>query len=195
MDYHPNFRDIPKLIRDHLSFLYESPCMKKFFSNDKTGIRTSFRKTKNLKVLLVPLALPDLNRTDTLNSDVIGCFLCDCKVCDACHNFLLSSNRIKSVVTRKSYKIRHSLSCRTDYIIYCAICLLCNKQCVGSLVNFCAKCSNHKSHIKQKKRMHHLVNHFIDNAHDHPLSSLKLVVLRSVHMIQFSHPIILQPTF
>ena len=121
-----NFRDIPKL-RDHLSFLYESPCMKKVFSNDKTGIRTSFRKTKNLKVLLVPLALPDLNRTDTLNSDVIGCFLCDCKVCDACHNFLLSSNRIKSVVTRKSYKIRHSLSCRTDYIIYCAICLLCNK--------------------------------------------------------------------
>ena len=29
MDYHPNFRDIPKLIKDHLSILYESPRMKK----------------------------------------------------------------------------------------------------------------------------------------------------------------------
>ena len=125
MDYHPNFRDIPKLIRDHLSILYESPHMKKVFSNDKTHIRTSFRRTKTLKDLLVPLALPDLNRSDNLNSDVIGCLRCDRKVCDACHNFLLPSNRIKSVATGKSYKIRHSLSCSTDYIIYCAICLLC----------------------------------------------------------------------
>ena len=95
MDYHPNFRDIPKLIRDHLSILYESPCMKKVFSNDKTRIRTGFRRTKNLKDLLVPSALPDLNRTYTLNSEVVGCFRCDRKVCDACHNFLLPSNRIK----------------------------------------------------------------------------------------------------
>ena len=95
MEYHPNFRDIPKLIRDHLSILYESPCMKKVSSNDKTLIRTGFRRTKNLKDLLVPSALLDLNRTYTLNSDVVGCFRCDRKVCDACHNFLLPSNRIK----------------------------------------------------------------------------------------------------
>ena len=44
--------------------------MKKVFSNDKTRIRTGFRRKKNLKDLLVPSALPDLNRTDTLNSDV-----------------------------------------------------------------------------------------------------------------------------
>ena len=146
MDYHPNFRDIPKLIRDHLSILYESPRMKKVFSNDKTRIRTGFRRTKDLKDLLVPSALPDLNRTDTSNSDVVGCFRCDRKVCDACHNFLLPSNRIKSVATGKNYKIRHSLSCCTDYIIYCALCLLCNRQCVGSSVNFRARLSNHKSH-------------------------------------------------
>ena len=41
---------------------------------------------------------------------------------------------LKSVVTGKSYKIRQSLFCRTDYNIYCAICTLCNKQCVGSSV-------------------------------------------------------------
>ena len=87
MDYHPNFRDIPKLIRDHLSILYESPRMRKVFSNDKTRIRIGFRRMKNLKDLLVPSALPDLNRVDTLNSDVVSCLRCNRKVCDACHNF------------------------------------------------------------------------------------------------------------
>ena len=154
--------------------------MKKVFSNNKTHIKTGFHRTKNLKDLLVPSALPDLNRTDTSNSDVVGCFRCDRKVCDACHNFLLPSNRIKSVATGKSYKIRHLLSCRTDYIICCAICLLCNRQCVGSSVNFRARLFSHKSHIKQKKRTCRLVNHFIDNAHDHPLSSLKFVLIEQV---------------
>ena len=180
MDYHPNFRGIPKLIRDHLSILYESPCMKKVFSNDKTRIRTGFRRTKNLKDLLVSSGLPDLNRVDTLNSDVIGCFRCNRKVCDAFHNLLLPSKRIKSVATGESYKIRQSLSCRTDYIIYCAMCLLCNGQCVGSSVDFWARLSNHKSHIKQKKRTCRLVNHFIHNAHDRPLSGLKFVLIEQV---------------
>ena len=88
--------------------------------------------------------------------------------------------RIKSVVTGKSYKIRQSLSCRTDYIIYCAICTICNKQCVGSLVKFRARLSNRKSHIKQKERTCHLVNHFIDNFHHHQLSNLKFVLIEQV---------------
>ena len=153
--------------------------MKKVFSNNKTRIRTGFRRTKNLKDL-VPSALPDLNRVGTLNSEVMGCFRCNRKVCDACHNFLLPSERIKSVATGNSYKIRQSLSRRTDCIIYCAMCLLCNRQCVGSSVNFRAPLSNHKSHIKQKKRTCCLVNHFIDNAYDHPLSSLKFVSIEQV---------------
>ena len=45
--------------------------MKKVFSNDKTRIRTGFHRTRNLKDLLVPSALPDLNRTDNSNSDTV----------------------------------------------------------------------------------------------------------------------------
>ena len=40
--------------------------------------------------------------------------------------------------------------------------------------------SNRKSHIKKKKRTCRLVNHFIDNAHDHPFSSLKFVLIEQV---------------
>ena len=122
MDYHPNFRDVPKLIKDHLQILYESPRMKKVFSSNKTCIRTGLRRTKNLKDLLVRSALPDVNSAESVSSDALGCFRCDRKVCNACHNFLLPAKRIKSVVTGKSYKIRQSIPCHTDYIIYCAIC-------------------------------------------------------------------------
>ena len=151
--------------------------MKKVFNSNKTCIRTGFRRTKNLKDLLVPSALPDVDRVNGVSSDTLGCFRCDRQVCDACHNFLLPAKRIKSVVTGKSYKIRQSLSCRTDYIIYCAICTICNKQCVGSSVKIRARLSNHKSHIKQRKRTCRLVNHFIDNFHHHQLSNLKFVLI------------------
>ena len=64
MDYHPNFKDVPKLIKDHLQILYESPHMKKVFSSSKTCIRTGFQRTKNLKDLLVPSALPYVNSVE-----------------------------------------------------------------------------------------------------------------------------------
>ena len=77
MDYQTNSRDNPKLIKDHLSILYESPRMKKVFSSNKTCIRTGFQRTKNLKDLVVPLALSDVNRADSASSDALNCFRCD----------------------------------------------------------------------------------------------------------------------
>ena len=180
MDYHPNLKDLPKLIKSHLPTLYESPRMRKLFSNDKVQIRTGFRRTKNLKDLLVPSSLPDIVQENCTDSDNISCYRCHRQVCDACQNFLIPAKRIKSVVTRKSYKIRQSLSCRTDYVIYCAICTLCNRQCVGSCINFRSRLSNHKSHIKKNKRTCRLVNHFIDNSCSHTLADLKFVLIEQV---------------
>ena len=120
MDYHPNLRDLPKLIKNHLLTLCQSLRMRKLFSDDKVQIRTGFRRTKNLKDLLVPSSLPDTDQENCTDSDNIGCYRCHRRVCDACQNFLVHAKRIKSVVTCKSYKIRQSLSCGTDYVIYCA---------------------------------------------------------------------------
>ena len=91
--------------------------MKKVFNGNKTCIRTGFRRTKNLKDLLVSSVLSDVNSAESVSNDALDCFRCDRKVCDACHNFLLPAKHIKSVVTGKSYKIRQALSCRTDCII------------------------------------------------------------------------------
>ena len=135
MDYHPNLKDLPKLTKSHLPTLYESPRMRKLFSDDNVQIRTGFRRTKNLKDLLVPSSLPDTVQENWTDSDNIGCYRCHRRVCDACQNFLVPVKRIKNV-PRKSYKIRQVLSCRTDYVIYCATCTLCNRQCVGIYMHF-----------------------------------------------------------
>ena len=68
MDYRPNYKDLPKLIKDHLPTLYESPRIRKVFSDDKVQIRTGFRRTKNLKDLLVPFSLPAADQCEKLLS-------------------------------------------------------------------------------------------------------------------------------
>ena len=72
MDYHPNLEDLPKLINNHLPTLYESPRMRKLFSNDKIKIRTGFRRTKNLKDLLVLSSLRDTDQENCTDSDNIA---------------------------------------------------------------------------------------------------------------------------
>ena len=93
--------------------------MREVFNNDKTRIGTGFRSTKNLKDLLVPSALPDLNRVDTLNSDAIGCFRCNRKVCDACHNFYSHQKGSKVWLQEKVIKsVNHYFAAQiTSFIV------------------------------------------------------------------------------
>ena len=94
--------------------------------------------------------------------------------------FLLPYRRIISVATGISYKIRQHLSCRTDFVIYCAFCKKCNRQCVGSAIDFRHRLSNYKSHIKKQKQTCRLVNHFIDNSSDHSLDCLKFTLIEQI---------------
>ena len=103
MDYQPNLKDLPNNL---LPTLYESPRMRKVFSDDKVQIRTGFRRTKNLKDLLVPSSLPVADQENSINSGIIGCYTCHQQVCDTCQNFLVPAKRIKSVTTGNSYKIK-----------------------------------------------------------------------------------------
>ena len=105
MNYNPNLKDLPKLIKSHLPTMYESPGMRKHLTIDIVQISTGFYRTKNLKNLLVPSPLPDTVQENCIDNDNIGCYRCHQRVCDACQNFLVPAKRIKSVVTLKSYEI------------------------------------------------------------------------------------------
>ena len=102
MEYHPNFKDLPKLIKNRLPTLYESPRTRKVFSDDKIQIRTGFRRTKNLKDLLFPSSLPVADQKNSINSAIIGCYKCHRQACGACQNFLAPAKRIIIVTTGKS---------------------------------------------------------------------------------------------
>ena len=104
IDYHPNLKDLPKVINKHLPTLYESPSMRKVFSDDKVQIRTGFRKTKNLKDLDVASSLPIAVQENSINSSIIECYRCHQQVCNACQNFLVPAKCIKSVTTGKVTK-------------------------------------------------------------------------------------------
>ena len=119
--------------------------------------RTGFRRTKNLKDMLVKSSVQPVT---TPQIDNPGCF--------------------KYNVTSTSYKTRQHLSCRTDFVIDCAFRKKCNRQCVGSAIDFRRRLSNYKSHIKKQKRTCRLVNYFIDNGSDHPLDCLKFTLIEQV---------------
>ena len=58
--------------------------MRKAFSHDKTCITTGFRRTKNLKDMLVKSSVQPVTTPQTDNP---GCFKCHRKVCDVVKTF------------------------------------------------------------------------------------------------------------
>ena len=128
-----------------------------------------------LRLVFDELPVPD--QETSINSGSISCHRCHHYVCDSCQNFVVPAKCIKSVTTGKTYKIRQSLTCCTDYVIYCATCTLWNRQCVGSSINFRSSLSNHKSHINKNKRTCQLLNHFIDKLCSHTLSDLQFILI------------------
>ena len=55
------------------------------------------------------------------------------------------------------------LSCKDDSVVYCATCLKCQKQDVGSTVTeFCTRWSNPKSHINTKRKTCTFAKHFVE---------------------------------
>ena len=130
---HPTLRNVGSIIKRHLPILYKSVAMKETFNPDKTRIMIGFRRHKNLKEILSPAAFPT-NRNKKVVLDT-GCKKCN-KKCYVCRDFLQESPTITSLATGIKYKIKESLSCKDDWVVYCATCLKCQKQDVGSTVTY-----------------------------------------------------------
>ena len=145
---------------------------------DKTRIMIGFRRHKNLKEILSPAAFPS-NKNKQVVLDT-GCKKCN-KKCYVCRDFLQESPTITSLATGIKYKIKESLLCKDDWFVYCATCLKCQKQDVGSTVTeFYTRWSNHKSHINTKKKTCTLAKHFIEQKCG--LQNLKVTLIEKVNI-------------
>ena len=160
LDHHPPLRNVGSIIKRHLPVLYKSVAMKETFNPDKTRIMTGFQRHKNLKQILSSAAFLT-NKNKQVVPDA-GCKKCN-KKCYVCRKkVLLESPTITSLATGSKYKIKDFLSCEDDWVVYCASCLKCQEQDVGSTVTeFYTSWSNHKSHINTKRKTCTLAKHFI----------------------------------
>ena len=178
LDYHPTLRNVGSIIKRHLPILYKSVAMKETFNPYKTRMMIGFRRHKNLKEILSPAAFPT-NKNKQVVLDT-GCKKCN-KKCYVCRDFLQESPTITSLATGIKYKIKESLSCKDDWVVYCATCLKCQKQDVGSTVTeLYTRWSNHKSHINTKKKTCTLAKHFIEQKCG--LQSLKVTLIEKVNV-------------
>ena len=95
----------------------------------------------------------------------VGCYN-KCNQCDSCKNFVSGQAKIKVFATGRVFSLRKVMNCQTPYIVYCAECLKCGEQCVGSTVKWKPRLGNYKSHIKHKRKTCRIAKHFIEESRD-----------------------------
>ena len=98
----------------------------------------SYRQAKNLKQILVRSSLRELPYDDHSDQAAPGCFKHQHggrgRQCLLCHR-LREGDKFKSSYTGLSYKIRHTLTCKSKYCVYLVTCQKCNMQYVGKSIN------------------------------------------------------------
>ena len=155
----PNVRGI---IKKHSHILEQSTEAKAIFPE---GIMVASRRERNLKELL-SRADPYSIKVD-LTENLSGRGYKRCKnACDSCDCFVMETDKITSTATGKSYWIRRDFTCKSRFIVYCAMCTRCMEQGVGSTFDWKPRLSNYKSHIKNGIDTCGIVKHFIEDCVD-----------------------------
>jgi hypothetical protein len=109
-------------------------------------IQIGWRQNKNLQRLTC--GLRNAQNKTPMNTDP-GCFKCGkCKV--SCP-ILTEGVNFSSTNTKKTYKVRHHLTCDSKFVVYLATCQKCEGHYVGkSQTPFKQRHSNHKQEVKRK---------------------------------------------
>ena len=122
--FHPNLKIVPKILRQNLVLLTESPTTEHFKAR---RIITAFRKGKNLRQMLVK---SDIKVTPKKE---IGSFPCGekCKLC----KYIQKTNKVHSKDGSYLFKIKTHLNCKSISVIYLISCLNCGIQYIGQTGN------------------------------------------------------------
>ena len=177
--YNPRGPNINAIVGKYMPLISNCPALKNVFC--KNSVVVAHKREKNLKDLLVrgdPYAI----KSDLLDKDSNGYKRCKNK-CDSCDNFVQETDHITCRATGKIYKIRRNITCSTPNIIYCAYCLKCKWQGVGSTIRWKPRLSNYKSHINKKVNSCEIVKHFIDVCKDEqtPTSNIRFILHDSLN--------------
>ena len=83
-----------------------------------------------------------------------GCLIC---------KYIQKGNHFQSTQTRKKFRIRENLNCKSTHVIYLVTCLNCKEQYVGETgQNLSIRFNKHRSDIEIGKRSTGLSKHFLN---------------------------------
>ena len=75
-----------------------------------------------------------------------------------------NTKEFKSISNGKTFKILHSLNCKSKWIVYLAKCTRCNLQYCGKAeTQMNVRFNNNRHHVKTKLKSCELTSHFIEN--------------------------------
>ena len=114
--YHPNLKDLGKLIKKLQLFLYSDSEVKRVLSPAPI---VSYRSAKKIKDYIVRSKLYPIETK-------VGSFRCGNSRCQVCTKIQVTDN-FCSFVTKSEYKINHNFNCYRKCLIYLLSCKICGK--------------------------------------------------------------------
>ena len=119
--YHPKVKELGKMIRDLLPFLYTDGEVQKVFSPPPI---VCYKNVRKIKDYIVRSKSYPVERK-------VGCQGCGSSRCQACKSISIIEE-FTSFTTKKTYSINHSFDCNNKCLIYLLCCKSCGKQHVGN---------------------------------------------------------------
>ena len=178
--FNPRGPNVRAIVKKHSHLLSKSPVARKIFPN---GVMVAYKREQNLKELLTR-ADPYSIKSSITDLTPRG-YKRFAQKCDSCDFFVIETDSIVSFATGKRYRIRGDFNCNTTHLVYCAICILCCQQGVGSTIIWKPRLATYKSHIKNHHETCGIVKHFIHQcpSNENPGDNLVFVILDSLNNI------------
>ena len=128
LTYNPTLPSISSIIKKHFNILHSSNRCKEVFPELPV---VAFRRSPNLRDLLVTAKLPKLSSSNNTNTTPRGIFRCDSNRCLTCNFISHGTKEITFSSTGLTRTINSHITCNSKNVIYMIHCTKCNKQYIG----------------------------------------------------------------
>lgn len=153
LEYNPHNLRASAFLRSAMNHFSFKPCNQRF---NKNKIIIACKRAANLRDIMTCSSFP---KTKSNNSSR-PCMRFSCNECEN----IVTTDKITSTWTHKTYKIIGNNNCQTRNVIYAITCPLCSYQYIGETGRMLReRLRDHKYNIRYRRRDLPVSGHFIDH--------------------------------